>query len=512
MRAYLTSAILGLFAVTAGLAQDDAPGRFSRETTALADTPRVRDAVRLLNLWIDEQMTWQQIPGLALGVVHDDELVWAHGYGVADLETGQPVTSQTLFRMGSVTKLFTATAVMRLRDAGKLRLDDPVADHLPWFRVQIPFEGASPITVRHLLTHTSGLPREGAFPYWTTHEFPTLEELEASLPELETLSPPGAKYRYSNLGIALLGALVAEVSGESYAAYVRRNILGPLGMASTTLDLPREDLRGLASEYMRKNPGAGSQVAGAGTRRQHTYYQTRALAPAANMISNVEDMARFASLHLPDTVSDRVTEGPEILGRYTLAEMRRPQFVYDSWGGGRGLGFGISHDEGTTFVVHGGWVGGHRSHLLLVPEEGIGVVAMTNGEDVSPSDFTHKAYEIVGKAIVEVTAEPSPEPRADPGWQRLVGTYSDPWGWESRVLVLDDRLVMYDSSYPPVEDPEDNLTSLEPVEGEVDTFRMPDGGHVVFESTENGRVERLRRNYQYLYPVEAEEGRRDAQP
>lgn len=502
MRRYLATAALAVMTAPAGLAQEPAP------TDPVAEAPAVQDAIRLLDLWVDEQMTWQQIPGLAVGVVHGDELVWARGYGVTDLETEQPVTPQTLFRMGSVTKLFTATAVMLLRDAGKLRLDDPVVEHLPWFRIQSPFDDAPPITVHHLLTHTSGLPREGAFPYWTTHEFPTLEELKASLPEQETLSPPGAKYRYSNLGIALLGALVAEVSGESYAAYVRRNILDPLGMASTTLDLPREDLRGLASEYMRKTPGADSQVAGVGTRRQHIYYRTHALAPAANMISNVEDMARFAVLHLPHDAAKE----PEVLSRYTLAEMRRPQFVYDSWGGGRGLGFGISHDEGTTYVVHGGWVGGHRSHLLLVPDEKIGVVAMTNGEDVSPSKFTQKAYEVVGKAIIDVTAEPSPEPQADPEWQRLVGTYSDPWGWESRVLVLDDRLVMYGSSYPPVEDPEDNLTPLEPVEGEADTFRMPDGGHVVFESTEDGRVERLRRNHQYLYPVEPEEGRRDAQP
>ncbi|MGH9380772.1 MAG: serine hydrolase [Thermoanaerobaculia bacterium] len=481
--------VAALFVAGLGVAQESASGT----TNDLAAAPEVRDAVRLLNVWVEEQMSWQRIPGLALGVVHGDALVWARGYGVADLESGRPVTPQTLFRMGSVTKLFTATAVMQLRDAGKLRLDDPVGTHLSWFRLQSPFDGAPPITLRHLLTHTSGLPREAAFPYWTTHEFPTLEELKAALPEQTAVFPPGEEYKYSNLGLAMLGAVVAEVAGEPYEEYVRKHILEPLGMESTTLAPSPEDLRRLAAAYMRRTPD--------GARRQHTYYPTRSVAPAANLISNVEDMARFAALHL----REGSPEGRPVLDRYTLAEMRRPQFVYDSWSGGRGLGFAVSHEDGTTFVAHGGWIGGHRTHLLLVPEAKIGVVAMTNAEDVGPAAFARRAFELVGKAIVEAAAEPLEERRADPAWERLVGTYSDPWGWEYRVLILDEQLVMYDSDYPPVDDPEGSLTPLEPVDGKPLTFRMSDGEHVVFELSEDGRVERMQRRYDYLYPVEAEE-------
>ena len=113
----------------------------------LAKHPRVADAIALLDLWIEEQRSYHQLPGLAIGVVHDQQLVWARGYGVSDLETGTPMTPETVFRIASITKLFTATAIMKLRDAGKLRLDDPVSEHLPWFAVHSAFEGEPEITV-----------------------------------------------------------------------------------------------------------------------------------------------------------------------------------------------------------------------------------------------------------------------------------------------------------------------------------------------------------------------------
>ena len=169
----------------------------------LEEHRQVRDAVSLLDLWIQEQMAYQQIPGLAIGIVHDQEVIWSKGYGVEDLESQDPVTPATLFRLGSVTKLFTATAILQLRDQGKLRLDDPVTRHLPGFELKSTFEGAPEIALRHLLTHTAGLPREAAFPYWTTHEFPSTEELIAAVHTQSAIYPPDKTYKYSNLGLPL---------------------------------------------------------------------------------------------------------------------------------------------------------------------------------------------------------------------------------------------------------------------------------------------------------------------
>ncbi len=178
--------------------------------------------------------------------------------------------------------------------------------------------------------------------------------------------------------------------------------------------------------------------------------------------------------------------------------MQRPHWIRDGWDAGLGLGFRISRRRGKTVVGHGGWVAGHRSHLLMVPAEKIAVVVMTNADDASPSLFSYRAYDLVGAAIVEAVAPEPKERKADPAWQAYLGQYTDPWGWEYKVMILNDELVLYEHNYPPEEDPGDSLTRLEPVSEH--TFRMSDGELVVFELGEDGRVERIKRRYDYIYP------------
>ena len=468
-----------------------APAR-ADETAALAEKPSVAAAVQLLDLWVEEQMAHQDLPAVVLGVVHDQEVVWTRGYGFADRANRVPATPQTLFRVGSVTKLFTATAVMQLRDAGKLRLDDPVAKYLPWFAVDSEFADDGPITVRQLLTHTSGLPREAAFPYWTEHVFPTRDQVRAALPGQKAIYAPASKYKYSNLGLSLLGAVVAAVSETPWSDYVADHLFTPLGMTSSSGDPSEEELASRAVSYMRRLPD--------GSRPIFDYYDTGAIAPAANILSNVDDLLRFARLQFRTGPAG----GEQVVSGATLREMHRPHWVYDSWRGGRGLGFGVSRRNGKTIVSHGGWIGGNRTHFLTVPSEKIAVVAFTNADDGSPASFSYEAYDVLGPEIRSAVATRSPEPESaagpDPAWQAYVGTYTDPWHWEYRVLVLDDELVFYEHNYPPEEDAEDALTRLEPVAGAAHTFKMGDGELVVFEMAEDGQVERVRRRYEYLLP------------
>ena len=148
----------------------------------------VQGAVRLFTAWLEGQLLNRHLPGVAVGVVADQELVWAAGFGLADVAQKIPMTPQTKFRMASHSKRFTATAIMQLREDGKLRLDDPVSKHLPWFRVMRAFDDDPEITIEELLTHSSGLPRE-AGSHWTTFDFPTSEELQALMAERQ---PPRA--------------------------------------------------------------------------------------------------------------------------------------------------------------------------------------------------------------------------------------------------------------------------------------------------------------------------------
>ncbi len=455
----------------------------------LREQPQFADAITVFDLWVEQHIAHRGVPGLSIAVVYDQEIVWSKGYGFADLEQKVPATPTTAYRIGSITKLFTSTAILQLRDAGKLRLDDPVSLYLPWFSVPNPFPDDPEITIRQLLTHTAGLSREGDFPYWTDHIFPTQLELAESVPEQDAINPPETTYHYSNLGMSLLGEIVTEVSGQPWADYVQAKILKPLEMLSSSTAPDEEILQPLAAAYLIEGPD--------GTRGTMEYYETGAIAPAASIVSTVEDLGRFAALQFRDGPA----AGNQILKGSTLREMQRVHWVYDSFSGGRGLGFAVTRRDGKTFVGHGGSIGGNVSNLLMVPSEKIAVIVAINADDGSPYTVALQAYSVFAPAILSAVKKPAPpEPEADPAWQNYVGLYADPWGWEYRVMILGGELVIYGYDYPPWEDASTGYSELIPVEGS--TFKRSDNEVVTFELDENGEVVRIKRNNNYLFPKE----------
>ena len=202
----------------------------------------VEGAKRLFSSWLQGQIAYRGLPGVVVGVVHDQDLVWSAGFGYADTQSRQPMTAATKFRMASHSKLFTATAIMQLREQGKLRLDDPAAQYLPWFQVKRAAADDPPITIAELLTHSSGLPRE-AGPHWTTYEFPTQDELRTLVAGRQAAYAPEVRWKYSNLAYSFAGMIVESVSGQRWADYVRANIFQPLGMTASSVD---ENASGLA--------------------------------------------------------------------------------------------------------------------------------------------------------------------------------------------------------------------------------------------------------------------------
>jgi len=192
------------------------------------------------------------LPGVSLAVVRDQEILYARGFGHAHLETKSPATAKTMYSICSISKLFTGVAVMQQRDAGKLRLDDPVSKHLPWFAIGGVPDGAPPVTVFGLLTHSSGLPRESDVPYWTgpAFPFPPAEAVREKVGGQEMLYRPETVFQYSNLGLTLAGEVAAAAAGRPWADLVRGGILEPLGMKDTETD-HRDRWRGnrLASGY-----------------------------------------------------------------------------------------------------------------------------------------------------------------------------------------------------------------------------------------------------------------------
>ena len=471
---------LVLAAATSGQAQN------------LANDPRVASALRLLGTWVKAERAYEDIPGLSMAVVHDQNVLWTAGYGYADRARKAEATPQTLYSICSISKLFTSISVMQLRDQGKLQLDEPVGKRLSWFDIRQSYPDSPPITIQALLTHSSGLPRESDYPYWTApdFDFPTRDQIMARLGSQETLYPADKYFQYSNLGLTLAGEIVAAASGRPYAEYVQRNVLGPLGLHDTSPEIPKEE-RG-----KRFAMGYGARKR-EGDRPELTFFQVRGIAPAAGYASTVEDLAKFASWQF------RLLEngGHEVLSANTLREMHRVHWLDPDWETTRGLGFAVWRNEEVTFVGHGGGCPGFRSHLLLQPDKKFAAIVMTNAIDINSNKYTRITYEIMAPAIAETLESPGEGESPDPALEMYTGTYDFTWGGEVAVVPWKDGLAML---YLPTDDPLDRLLELKHT-GEHTFRRIRDdetlGEEITFEVRADGNVTRLWRHSNYYTRV-----------
>lgn len=455
--------------------------------SALLDHHEVRSGLELLSAWIEGQMAYRGLPGVSFAIVHDQELVWARGFGWADVERRVPATGDTLYPVASITKPFTATAILQLRDAGKLRLDDPVRDVLPWFIPPTASSDAPPITIRHLITHTAGLPREAPFPYWSDKGFPSLDEIRGAVPAQACILPPENRWKYSNLALVVAGEVVSTVSGLQWPEYVRRHILEPLGMHDSLTESPPEDHARLARGYARRLPN--------GQRALAPHSDVRGVSAAAGVSTTVADLAQFAMLQLR-------SDGSPVLRGSTLREMQRVHWLDPDWQAGWGLGFHILRVQNRTLVGHGGVLRGYRSELRFSVADRIAMIAMINADDGEPRVFVEKAFEWLAPAIVRAAAPPAPPALPDPAWERYLGRYRNAWG-DAQVLVLNGRLTWIGPNLP---DPMLAPATLVPV-GEhtfrVETkegFGIP-GEHIVFELGPDGRVSRVKLGANYVLPI-----------
>jgi CubicO group peptidase (beta-lactamase class C family) len=443
----------------------------------------------LLAAWIEAQVAYRGWPGLAIGIVHDQELVWSRGFGWADPDRRLPAIPATRYRVASITKTFTATAIMQLRDAGRLRLDDEVQRHLPWFTPRGAHEDAASITIRHLLTHTAGLPREAPFPYWTDGAFPGLDDIRAALREQECVLPTDTRWKYSNLALVVAGEIVSAVSGLPWADYVRARVLEPLGMRDSLVDTPAADDPRLAKPYARRLPSGERAAAPAS--------DVRGISAAAGLTTTVEDLARFAMLQFRTGPAG----GAQILRGSTLREMQRVHWIEPDWQAGWGLGFHMYRLKDRTLIGHGGALRGYRSDVRFSPAERVAVIVLINADDGEPRMIVDKAFEWIAPALTAAT--PSAPPVADPAWQRYVGKYRTGWG-DTEVLVVDGRLMVLGVSLP---DP--MLAPATLVPEREHTFRIDTkdgfGSHgelVVFELDAAGKVARVRIGPNHALPVE----------
>jgi CubicO group peptidase (beta-lactamase class C family) len=454
--------------------------------------PQLAEALRLVDGWLEAQVAFGRLPGAAAGIVVDQDLVWSRGYGWADVARESPASPDTLYGICSISKLFTSIAVMMERDAGRLGLDDPVGRHLPYFRLDETLPDSPPVTIRDLLTHSGGVPRESAQPYWTGPEFafPTREEIVAGLARQRMLYPAERYFQYSNLGMALLGQVVEATSGLPYEAYVEQRILRPLRLSSTTPHLPEAEIgKRLATGY--------GTLGRAGGRDTMPFYRTRGVAPAAGFASNVRDLAAFASWQFRLLGQG----GTELLRASTLREMQRPQWVDPDWKTTRGLGFGIVRDGPTTLVGHTGSCPGYRTALRLDPRRRVAAIVLVNAMGVSPEAMAERALQVVTPALEGKAATASLAGSAPVDLERFAGLYASAWG-ETLVVPWQGGLAALEL---PTDDPRGDLARLRHVDGA--TFRRvrddgdDPGEEVVFETDAAGAVTRFLWHQNYAQKV-----------
>jgi CubicO group peptidase (beta-lactamase class C family) len=399
----------------------------------VAADPRVVSALELARTWLEAQRAYERIPGVSAAIVHDQATLWSGGFGQSDLASGRAATADTLYSICSISKLFTSIAVMQQRDAGALRLEDPVGKYLPWFRLSRP-AGEGEVTIEGVLTHASGLPQEPDYPYWTapTESFPTREEIVAVSGNQAALYAPELHYQYSNLGFTLAGEVVAATSGMPYAAYVEGRILRPLGLSDTTPDIPASE-RGkrLATGYSARDRE--------GRRAAVPLFDPNAIAAAAGFASNVGDLGRFASWQF------RLLEngGTDVLKATTLREMQRIHWAEPDLDTLRGLGFNIWRSDGKTFVGHDGSCPGYRTALLMSNADRIATVFMANAQSLDVQEWAQRLYDIVAPAVQAAVKEPGAGKAPDPSLRVYAGVYDpQPWAGEVAVLPWEDGLAM----------------------------------------------------------------------
>ena len=325
-----------------------------------------------IDTYVETQMRDTHIPGVALAIVHGDQIVHAKGFGISD-PSGRPITPQTPVMLASLAKPMTGLAIMQLVEAGKVELDAPVQRYLPWFRVAD--EAASgQITVRHLLYHTSGLPESAGSQYaMSGDERPdALEQQVRELRDLKLVSPVGAAYHYSNPNYRVLGLVIQQVSGQSYEQYMQEHVFAPLDMHRTFTSAEAAQPHGLATGYR--------FIFGRPVPYQESF--DRAGTPSGGIVGSAEDVAHFLIANLNDgryCAAPCKDGGAQVVSAQGIAEMQRPVTrlanEMEAWD------WGVTSIGGVQVLTKGGDLASYKTNMLLIPDGKWGMVLLVNAND-----------------------------------------------------------------------------------------------------------------------------------
>jgi len=452
-------------------------GRAAAQTLQLPEDPAEIEA--FFDGLLPGLMEAYHVPGATLSVVRRGGIVLEKGYGYADVEARRPVDPKTsLFRLASISKLVTATAILQLAEDSRIDLEWDVNRYLERFQIEEAFGG--PVSLHHLLTHTAGFDDrflESTVRLGEPH--PTLADyLAERMPP--RVMPAGEVISYSNHGLALVGHLVEQVSGQPFEAYVQEHVFDPLGMRNSHFGIPVPVPAEMAVAHRFE-----------GGRYRDIGYDYTMLGPAAELVSTAHDMAKFMIAHLQMGQLD----GARILEGDAARRMQARQFSHDPRMPGWCYGFQEGELEGLRTIGHGGSWKGFQSSLILFPDAGVGIFVSLNSDLEGP--FWQAYLAALGKFAVQVAEAPKLEPPADFASRadRYAGDYVPSRRMRGSLLKTalfltasrvsatpEGTLVLSGSFGPPI-----HFVELEP-----DWFRELDGRrHARFLTDADGRVTRL---------------------
>ena len=423
-----------------------------------------------------------RLAGAAVGVVHEDKLVWSKGIGFADLRTKRRASPKTLYRIASITKTFTATAVMQLRDAGKLDLDDRAVEYLP--ELDAASGALDQLTIRRMLSHESGLQSEPPGTDWTQVLYesdPTRTLARAA--DISTTVPPSTQWKYSNLAYQLLGEIVQRVSGIPYQRYVRTKLLTPLKMTSTAYNpLPARLRPRKATGYEPRFLSDELDVAP----EEHDIFGAE-----GGLWSSVEDLARWLSCQF---------DPKPILSEETAREMHKPRYlVDDAWTRAWAIGWYAVRKDDVIWRMHSGGHYGFITNACFDPDEKVGAIALLNG--FGPATLLAMELGAMARGAVKGAAPAIEPPKKLPTkWRDLLGLYvAEHWGDIVRLEWKDGKLSLVDATDPTwkptlAATKERDVFVIEPgfrESGELVRFTRDEGGRVVSMNVAVATMQRL---------------------
>lgn len=397
-------------------------------------TETMRGAAGYLRAWLEAQVRHRRVPGAQVAVRHGSELVLSAAVGVADVATGAPLTPEHLFRIASHSKTFTATLVLQLVEAGRMRLDDPIGAHVP--ELEAAGSPVGRVTVRELLGHQAGVTRDGAeADFWQLEQpFPDRSGVVAAALRAGPVLRRNEHFKYSNVGYALVGLAIEAVTGTPYAEAVRTGIVEPLGLTRTGAD--HDPTR--AGEHVSGHTGL---LLGEDTREPLPSVGTGAYAAATGFFSTAEELAVYGSAH--------VLGDDRLLGDDAKRLVQRLESVVTAYGaevGRYGLGLALTTVGERHLVGHSGGWPGQITVTFVDPVDGLVVSVLTNAIDGPAEELATGLVKLVDVAL-QPRAEVPAAPPGSPPPSSFTGRFAGLWGVVD-VAELAGRLVLVRPTWP----------------------------------------------------------------